>query len=248
MAAHPSALASAGRRVMLALYIVRSLPPALLMASGIGCSLFAAQMTGLVGSALCISQPSIVTSPDLFRAALALNPPATLALSWLAMLLAMMPPLLAQPLLHVWRRSLRRRQRRAVALFALGYTAIWCAAGVVLSSIALALGAASGAAMLLGAALVLGWAATPFAQLSLNRCHRRPCLAGTGIAADADVLQYGVSHGAWCIGACWPVMLLPLLAGPWHLPVMGAAALWLISERSRVPRPAQWGFGWRVSL
>ena len=59
------------------------------------------------------------------------------------MLLAMMPPLVAPPLLHVWHRSLPRRRLRAVALFVLGYACVWLTAGALLAVASLALGAAA---------------------------------------------------------------------------------------------------------
>ena len=245
---------SALRRIALPLHVLRSLPPALLIASGIGCGLVLAQTAGLVTPALCLAPSGAWTaSPgqlwDRLGAALAVNTPAALAWLWFAMLLAMMPLLLEQPVRHVWRRSLARRQRRAIALFAIGYGAVWLAAGALLTIIAITLGIALAttthpalASVLLGMGLAAGWVLTPFSQDCLNRCHRRPCLAAFGTAADADVLRFGLTHGGWCVGACWPVMLLPLLAADWHLPVMAVATLWLISERYRTPRPARWGF------
>src|SRR6187399_538367 len=47
--------------------------------------------------------------------------PGALLFAWLLMVLAMMPPLLAQQVIHVWHSSLAARRSRALALFALGY-------------------------------------------------------------------------------------------------------------------------------
>lgn len=260
-------------RFLLTLHILRNLPPALLIASGAGCGLLLARATGLVTPALCLSPASpLAATPgrmwDGLLSALVLNPPDALALSWFAMMLAMMPLLLEQPLLHLWRRSLRRRQWRAVTLFAIGYGVIWLAAGVALTGIALTINAivavatsasvttASVTSIAFGVLLAGGWAVTPFRQHALNRCHRRPSLAAFGVAADGDALHYGVTHGVWCVGACWPVMLLPLLAVDWHVPVMALASLWLLSERYRPPRAARWGIksalpsraSWRIGV
>src|ERR1700759_5096318 len=57
--------------------------------------------------------------PDALELALALNPPARLLADWGWILLAMMPPLLAMPLVHVLRSTLPRRRVRALAYFAL---------------------------------------------------------------------------------------------------------------------------------
>ena len=57
--------------------------------------------------------------------------------SSLAMLLAMMAPLLIHPIDHVWARSFRRMRWRRVTLFALAYALVWTAAGWLLAFSAL---------------------------------------------------------------------------------------------------------------
>lgn len=165
--------------------------------------------------------------------------PAVL-LSWLAMLMAMMAPLLAQPIAHLRRRSLPRRRLPAIALFVAGYVAVWLAAGIALTALALALGTGA-PAFTIAVLLALAWQAAPFKQLCLNRCHRLPRLSAFGLEADADALRYGVSHGMWCIGACWALMLLPLAAGSAHVAAMAAVTLLLLVERHRPARPPRWG-------
>ena len=82
----PVALVSSGRRMDGARWLRRDLDGSLPRFSGASAGLF------LAGG---------------WRIALVVNPPGLLALAWLLMLLAMMPPLLAQPMRHLWRRSLR---------------------------------------------------------------------------------------------------------------------------------------------
>jgi predicted metal-binding membrane protein len=175
--------------------------------------------------------------------------PSTLLLAWLAMMLAMMPPLLARPLLHVWRRSLRRRRMRASALFVFGYAVVWLAAGVLLITGSLVLGSVAptfGVPPIAIAALVtLTWQATPPKQKCLNRCHGRPPLAAFGLRAETDALRFGATHGFWCVGACWALMMLPLAAeGPLHWPVMAAVMFVSIMERARAPDDPRWGAAW----
>jgi predicted metal-binding membrane protein len=62
---------------------------------------------------------------------LQLHPPSALLGGWLLMLVAMMLPTLAAPLLHVHQRSFRQRRPRALTLFALGYFGVWLLAGGV---------------------------------------------------------------------------------------------------------------------
>src|SRR5688572_21344911 len=52
--------------------------------------------------------------------------------SWAVMLVAMMPPLLAMPLMHAWSSSLPRRRLRTAVVFLVGYSAVWMAAGPLL--------------------------------------------------------------------------------------------------------------------
>jgi predicted metal-binding membrane protein len=134
---------------------------------------------------------------------LLLNPPELPALAWLLMFLAMMPPLLAQPIRHLWDRSLRRRRKRAVALFVAAYAAVWMLAGLVLLVAAILLRALAGAGLLpslaLAIAIALLWQATPAKQTCLNRCHRLPRLSAFGLAADLDCLRYGLVAARWCV-------------------------------------------------
>jgi predicted metal-binding membrane protein len=48
----------------------------------------------------------------------------------------------------------------------------------------------------------------------------------------------------WCVGCCWTLMLLPLLAGRWQPAVMLLVALWIWAESIDTPA----GPAWRVRL
>lgn len=175
---------------------------------------------------------------------LLLNPPIPLSLAWLGMLLAMMPLLLRQPAAYLWQRSLSRRRWRAIAMFAAAYFGVWMLAGAVLLALAIGLQVwAAGRVLSLSSGsliLTLLWQAAPARQQALNRCHHQPRIAAFGWRADRDVLRYAAAHAGWCIAACWAWMLLPLLAGPMHLPVMLAVTVLLVFERTRPARAARW--------
>ncbi|MBV8200180.1 MAG: DUF2182 domain-containing protein [Acidobacteria bacterium] len=169
------------------------------------------------------------------------------ALGWALMLMAMMAPLLIAPLRHVRERSFARRRARAMALFVAGYGAIWMAAGVMLLGLALAVRlAAAGPSVPAAVAAVLAaaWQFSPAKQSCLNRCRAHAELAAFGPAADLAAMRFGSTHGAWCVGSCWALMLLPLLLARGHLAVMAAMALWLAAERLERPMPPSWR--WRV--
>ena len=166
--------------------------------------------------------------------ALVLNPPGGLAMAWLAMLLAMMPPMLDRPLGSLLDSGGARRRLRAAGLFLLGYGAAWMAAGAMLVLLAIGLRAllpGPGAAVI-AALAALAWQASPWKQHCLNRCR--------GLAADRDALSFGLAHGGWCVGACWALMALPLTIEQGHYAVMALVTLFLAAERQgwrRLPAP-----------
>ena len=168
--------------------------------------------------------------------------PGDIVLAWLLMLAAMMPPLLAQPVGHVWLSSFRTRRARSVGLFALGYAAVWLGAGAVLVPLAvlLRIGASEATAGSACIALAFAWSSSPAAQVARNRCHRVRRISASGTAADRDCLAQGVTSGVACAAACWPWMLTPMAVGGLHLPVMAAITLLLFLERLAPPRCPVW--------
>jgi predicted metal-binding membrane protein len=177
---------------------------------------------------------------------LASNPPASLAVGWVLMLAAMMVPLLIAPVRHVRDRSFARRRVRAIMLFVAGYGAIWMAAGVVLLAAAVAarlVGTGSSVPLAMVTIVALVWQFSPVKQRYLNRCHAQAELAAFGLAADLDAFRFGLTHGVWCVGSCWALMLLPLLISRGHLATMAGAALWLFAERLDRPMPPRWRWG-----
>jgi predicted metal-binding membrane protein len=188
-------------------------------------------------------------APGMLDLITALNPPVGLAVAWLLMLVAMMSPLLAEPLLHIRARSFRSRRARSIALFVSAYLAIWCLAGVLLITTAfaaqLSLGGLALPAVLLAAIV---WQFSPAKQFCLNRCHRTPALSAFGAAADRDLLRYASLQAVWCIGTCWKSMMLPLLIGRGHLIAMLLGALWAFAERYERPGPLVWKLRWPRKL
>jgi predicted metal-binding membrane protein len=180
---------------------------------------------------------------DTLRLALAFNPPARLAGEWALMIAAMMSPLMVAPLRHLRARSFARRRPRAMLMFVAGYAAVWMSAGVVLAAIALVARTAAPAPLAclgLVAAVAVAWQVSPGKQWCLNGCHRRPALAAFFAAADRDAGRFGLAHGAACVGACWALMLLPLIAGAGHLVAMAAVTLLVFAERLDHPAPLAW--------
>lgn len=179
--------------------------------------------------------------PDALELAFALNPPARLSGAWALMLLAMMPPLLAAPLMHVWRSSLPRRRVRALALFAFGYGSVWMMAGPILIGLALLLQLVAGEGAFIGALLLATvWSASPWQRAALNRSHRLRRIGLFGWAADRDSLTFGAMHAVWCIASCWAWMLVPLAAERWHIAVMMLVGVVMLGERLTAPDRPRW--------
>ena len=211
-------------------------------------SLIAWSVLGLYGSGLalpafCSAETSgAIPLSVSFDLALLLNPPAKLAAGWALMIIAMMSPLLIEPLRHVRKRSFAKRRAQSMLLFAAGYMTVWMTAGLALQPAALAAQWAEPAPLMcLGcaAAIALLWQVSPAKQWCLDRCHRRPHLAAFG-AAPRDVFGYGLMHGAACVGACWALMVLPLLLVQAHLLAMVSVTLFILAERLESPAPLAW--------
>lgn len=175
--------------------------------------------------------------------ALSLDLPGLLQ-AWLVMLLAMMPLLLAGPMDYLWQRSLPRKRAIALLVFLLGFVSVWTLAGIALTVLSISLKLLANAtgwnSVLLVSLVALFWQATPIKQSALNRCHFPPRISAFGWSMVQDCLRYGLIKGSWCIVACWPLMLLPMLVERGHLLVMLVCMIWLVRERQRPGRRALW--------
>ena len=172
------------------------------------------------------------------------SPAVSVALGWSIMVTAMMVPVLIAPVRHVRARSYGRRRGRSTMLFVGGYGAVWMAAGYLLLSLAFAARLWATEPFLpiaLVAAVAVVWQCSPVKQRCLNRGHAHPPLAAVGPAADLDVLRFGTSHGFWCVGSCWALMLVPLIISRADLVAMAAVSIWVAAERIEGPKPLFWG-------
>jgi predicted metal-binding membrane protein len=172
---------------------------------------------------------------------------AGLLIGWALMLTAMMAPLLIPALRHIRARSLRSRRWRAVSLVTVAHAAVWTVGGIVLLAVASLLRSVTGQpdlALLLGLVAALTWQLSPLKQYCLNRHCAHPPISSFGSAADRDALRFGGTHAAWCLGSCWALMLVSLLAPTWHVAVMLVASVWMwVEPLDRPERPT-----WRVRL
>jgi predicted metal-binding membrane protein len=201
--------------------------------------------SGMIGAPIC-SSTWLSGAPTSMTLALAIDPPARIAAGWLLMTVAMMAPLTMAPLVHVRWRSFARRRGSSTLLFLAGYGFAWMLAGVALETVALGVRVAapdSAAPVAGGMLAALGWQVSPAKQVCLNRCCRRPALAAFGSVAIRDAVSFGLAQGVWCVGGCWALMLIPLLAGQMQLPAMAVVAMLVFSERLDGPARPVWA--WR---
>jgi predicted metal-binding membrane protein len=162
--------------------------------------------------------------------------------AWGLMVIAMMSPALIAPIRYIELRSFARRRLRSTMYFAVGYFAVWMAAGCLFLG-AQSLPAVAGGSSLpvvLAALVAVVWQCSPAKQLCLNRCHAHVPFGAFGLAADLGKLRFGLIHGAWCFASCWAIMFAVLLLPRWHLVAMVAATVFIAGERLEAPRVPSW--------
>jgi predicted metal-binding membrane protein len=175
---------------------------------------------------------------------------ALTASMWWAMMIGMMLPS-AAPMVLLF-GVVQRRQPAGenpalrVAVFALGYLAVWGAFSVlaaaaqslltelaVLAPMELTV-TASLAALLIALAGV--YQLTPLKNVCLRHC-RSPAefLSAHWRRGTSGALRMGVDHGAYCVGCCWLLMGLLFAVGVMNLLWVAALAVFVLLEKL-VPR------------
>lgn len=172
---------------------------------------------------------------------------AALFVMWSVMMVAMMLPS-ALPFLFAFNAEQRaRRARRApvvsTAVFAAGYFTLWTAFSAAcallqqvlhrraLLSPALAATSSVLAGVLLIAAGIYQW--TPLKNACLRHCRSPFTFLLSGWRDGVGgAFRMGASHGIYCVGCCWLLMLLPFAAGVMNLLWMGGLAVFLIVEKA----------------
>lgn len=216
----------------------------LALAAGLAWAMLAVGGSGVATPAICSAALLwSVPSPSAFAFAFAFVSPWSLTVGWVVMVVAMMLPTVGDPLVHVRERTLARLRPVCIAVFLGGYVGVWTVAGVVLLAAAIMarLAAPIPEAPLIVASLVaVVWQVSPWRQVALNRCHRRPSLPAFAPAAYRSALHLGVTHGFWCVASCWALMATALLAPAYHVQVMAFVAGCIWAERLEPARPPRW--------
>jgi len=166
--------------------------------------------------------------------------------AWLLMIAAMMLPTVF-PLLAGFRRLTAARSDRGVllALLVSGYASVWALFGVAahvfdaaLHQVAERVPVISLYAWLLGAGVVGLAGAYQFTRIKyrcLEKC-RSPLMFvmehWTGRNARRNSFGLGVSHGAFCVGCCWTLMLMMFAVGTGSIGWMLALGAVMAAEKN----------------
>lgn len=162
---------------------------------------------------------------------------------WLVMMVAMMLPS-AAPVILLYGTISRRKQggKVALALFALGYVAVWggFSLAALVAQFVLEWGGLldpmmeASSAGLSGALLVMAgiYQFTPWKHACLRSC-RSPLdfLVSHWRAGNAGAFEMGVRHGVYCVGCCWGLMLLLFVGGVMNLVWILGLAVYVLVEK-----------------
>lgn len=174
---------------------------------------------------------------------LAMNPVSGLLTGWTLMVIAMMLPTLIGPIHYIYEKSFKRRRLQSAVLFTFGYVDVWVIVGVLMTGVIigfnLILPKSYLPAIIIGITAII-WQFSPIKQYCLNRGHNHKPLAAFGRAADRDVLLFGISHGCWCVGSDWVLMLFPMLLPGGHNLAMVIVTFLMISEHYEHPKTPRW--------
>jgi predicted metal-binding membrane protein len=142
---------------------------------------------------------------------------------WLLMSVAMMGPVGLAGIRHTGLNSFRWRRQRAMAEFALGYLAVWVLFGsLAITAEALIPGGPGLPQLSLVLAAAAAWQLSPFKRRFLRDCHRGVPLPLRGWRAERGALVFGLRNGISCLGTCWCMMLVMVVAPAGHL-------LWMVA-------------------
>lgn len=155
--------------------------------------------------------------------------PAAFLAGWTVMMTAMMLPS-AAPLILLYRLG---ASPAATLTLVAGYLLVWAAVGVAAYSAELLPMSAAPVALATAGVYQL----TAFKQACLRRCRSPADFLVQRWGHGA--LRLGLEHGLWCLGCCWALMVVLVLAGSMGLAwVVGIAAI--VAVEKLTPHGVLW--------
>jgi predicted metal-binding membrane protein len=217
----------------------------------LACTLLAlAAVAWLVTDALAMPEmrTGILTNIEPMQSGAGAGPMALalFAVIWVVMMAAMMLPAITPFTVGLHRLMQARGARGRVAALTVGYLSVWSTAGLIailivrgfetLATRSGGLAAGAGAVVLLVAG---AYQFTPLKHWCLVRCRSPLALVmlhGERAArCRRGALLAGLSHGGYCLGCCWALMLILLAAGMMSLVWMAGLAGVIAIEKT-LPR------------
>lgn len=151
---------------------------------------------------------------------------------WCLMVIAMMGPAALSGVRHTGLNSLPWRRSRAMTEFAITYLTCWMLFGLVALWTVALLPSLQSTAALAAALLVAGvWQLTAWKRRWLRDCHRSVPLRLTGWRAELCAARFGARNGLACVGSCWAMMLVMVVAPSGQLLWMAALGGVVTTER-----------------
>ena len=158
---------------------------------------------------------------------------------WTLMMGAMMLPTVASVAI-LYGRSVTKNRVLRLAAFAASYIAVWALAGIPAFAIAALLSSVAmdhpqtARFMAAGIFLVLGlYQVSPLKDRCLRHCRSPLALLihYANYHGPLRDLQAGTHHAAYCLGCCWALMLILIVAGIMNLFVMVVLAAVILIEK-----------------
>lgn len=162
-------------------------------------------------------------------------------MAWLAMMTAMMFPAV-MPVVKLYGRAVAAARVAPLPFFVAGYLVVWTAVGVpayfawrsLLDPIA---EARPWAGRLAGGVLVLAaaWQLTPLKATCLRHCRSPMSVflrSRTSASRPAGALRLGGTHGLFCLGCCWALMLVLVAMGTMDVAWMAVLAGLILLEKN----------------
>lgn len=182
---------------------------------------------------------------------LTINPLPKMMNGWLLMVMAMMLPKLIIPIRIIINQSFKNMGFLLVLLFVTGYVLMWAVAGFVLNIfiifVNIQMPGSFTPAVILGIITCI-WQFSPMKQKCLNKGHYHPVLAAWGLKAYRDAFSFGLTHGFWCVGAGWALMLFPMVLPQGHHFAMLIVTFIMLSEHMEHPQVPRWRIDLRLKL
>ena len=175
-------------------------------------------------------------------------------LPWILMVIAMMYPLVIDPVRHVAFSIKRKDRDLGIASFLLGYTITWTIAGIFFLSLLFFLDTAIGDRTPLTGnliqlsgflfAAVLVW--LPGRLKKMAKCKQTMPICIHGWRLYRDSLHFGLQTGFSCLNICWAIMAALMLIHH-NVVLMFMVTIVLIYERYLIPHTNRFpGYAWAV--